>query len=65
MNETIIAVVISSICTLVGVIITVVAGSKKTDWRIEQLERKVEKHNQVIERVFKLEQTVEDMRHDG
>lgn len=65
MNETIIAVVISSICTLVGVIITVVAGSKKTDWRIEQLEKKVEKHNQVIERVFKLEQTVEDMRHDG
>ena len=65
MNETIIAVVISSICTLVGVIITVVAGSKKTDWRIEQLERKVEKHNQVIERVFKLEQIVEDMRHDG
>ena len=26
------------------------------DYRVEQLEKKVEKHNQVVERVYKLEQ---------
>lgn len=65
MSEVIIVSIVSSICTLVGVIITVIAGSKKTEWRIEQLEKKVEKHNTVIERVFRLEQKVEDMQNEG
>ena len=34
---------------------------KLMSYRIEQLEKKVEKHNSVIERVFKLEQKVSDM----
>ena len=36
-------------------------GLKLMSYRIEQLEKKVEKHNSVIERVFKLEQKVSDM----
>ena len=36
-------------------------GLKLMSYRIEQLEKKVEKHNSVIERVFKLEQKVFDM----
>ena len=36
-------------------------GLKLMSYRIEQLEKKVEKHNTVIERVFKLEQKVSDM----
>ena len=36
-------------------------GLKRMSYRIEQLEKKVEKHNSVIERVFKLEQKVSDM----
>ena len=36
-------------------------GLKLMSYRIEQLENKVEKHNSVIERVFKLEQKVSDM----
>ena len=36
-------------------------GLKLISYRIEQLEKKVEKHNSVIERVFKLEQKVSDM----
>lgn len=61
MNETIIITIVSSVCTLVGVIITVIAGSKKTEWRIQELEKQVEKHNNLIERVYKLEQKVEDL----
>lgn len=55
-----------ALITLAGVIITVVAGNKKTEksiksqtdltiYRIDQLEKKVEKHNQVVERVYILE----------
>ncbi len=52
--------------SLIGVIITVIMGNKKTEksvkeqtnltiYRIDQLEKKVEKHNGVIERVYLLE----------
>lgn len=34
---------------------------KITTYRIDKLEEAVNKHNQVIERVYKLEQKVEDM----
>lgn len=33
------------------------ASSKLTTYRIQQLENKVEKHNTVIERTYKLEET--------
>ena len=38
-----------------GSLIGVIASSKLTQYRLEQLEKKVEKHNNVIERVYKLE----------
>ena len=41
-----------------------VANRKQTalmDYRLKQLESKVDKHNQVIERTFKLEQQVADL----
>lgn len=47
--------IISGVCTLVGVIITVAFGNSKTLYRIEQLEKKQDKHNSLIERVYNLE----------
>lgn len=47
--------VISGLFTLVGVIITVAFGNSKTLYRIEQLEKKQDKHNSLIERVYSLE----------
>lgn len=55
-----------ALITLAGVIITVAVGNKSTKkdiksnadltiYRIDQLEKKVEKHNQVVERVYILE----------
>jgi cell division protein FtsL len=41
-----------------------VANKKQTalmDYRLKELEKKVDKHNQVIERTFKLEQQVSDL----
>lgn len=53
--------VIVSILSIFGSFLATFAGilvnSKLVNFRIEQLEKKVEKHNQVIDRVYKLEQS--------
>lgn len=56
-NELLIA-VFGFFGTLIGTLGGIVASSKLTIFRIQQLEQKVEKHNSVIERVFKLEEKV-------
>ena len=55
MSETIIVAVVSLFGTLGGSMLGILAANKLTNYRIEQLEKKVEKHNNVIERVYKLE----------
>lgn len=41
--------------TLFGTFGGILTSNKLTGYRIEQLEKKVEKHNNVVERVFRLE----------
>lgn len=60
--ESIIAEVIVAVLALLGTLVGSIMTSQKTTWRIDQLEkkmdvidRKMEKHNQVIDRVTKLE----------
>lgn len=55
MTDTVIVAIISLLGTLGGSLLGIVAASKLTIYRIDQLEKKVEKHNSVIERVYKLE----------
>jgi hypothetical protein len=55
MSETIIVAILSFVGTLVGTFGGILTGTKLTNFRIEQLEKKVEKHNHVIERVYNLE----------
>ena len=47
---------ISLVGTLVGTLGGIALSSNLTNYRIEQLEKKVEKHNNLITRTFKLEQ---------
>ena len=56
MNTEIIVVLIASGGGLLGSLVGVIASSKLTTYRIQQLENKVEKHNTVIERTYKLEE---------
>lgn len=42
--------------SLLGTLAGILINSKLVNYRIEQLEKKVDKHNQVIDRVYKLEQ---------
>lgn len=51
--------IISGVFTLVGVIVTVYFGNSKTIYRIDQLEKKVSKHNNLVERMYAVETRVD------
>ena len=55
MSETIIVSLLSLAGTLMGSLFGILAANKLVVYRIEQLEKKVEKHNNVLERVYSLE----------
>ena len=55
MTDTVIVALISLFGTLFGTFGGIVTSNRLTTYRIEQLEKKVDKHNNVIERVFRLE----------
>ena len=56
MSEGIIVALIGLGGSAVGSLIGVLASSRLTQYRLEQLEKKVDKHNGVIERMFDLEE---------
>ncbi len=49
--------------TLVGTFGGIIASSRLTAYRIEQLEIKVDKHNQIMERTFRLEENLKAANH--
>ena len=55
MTDSIIVAILALVGTLGGTFGGILTANKLTNYRIEQLEKKVEKHNNVIERVFNLE----------
>ena len=58
MSETVIVALLSLIGTLGGTLGGILATSKLSNYRIEQLEKKVDKHNNLIERMFKAEESI-------
>lgn len=56
MNDVVVVAIISLIGTLGGTFGGILTSSKLTNYRIEQLEKKVEAHNKVVERTYKLEE---------
>lgn len=55
MTETIIVAVLSLTGTAIGSIVSVITANRLTNYKIEELQKEVEKHNKVIERTFALE----------
>lgn len=53
----IIVALIGLVGSAAGAFIGVMASARLTSYRIEQLEKKVDKHNTIIERTYKLEET--------
>lgn len=64
MEKEIIVALLGLVGTLTGSFLGVVAASKMTNFRLEQLEERVNKHNNIIERTFKLEGQMEECQHD-
>lgn len=62
--ETIICAILSLVGTLVGTFGGIVVSAKLTEYRIGQLEKKVEKHNSVVERTFVIEGQIKELQHE-
>lgn len=58
MNSTIIVGILSFIGTLIGTIASTFINNKLTIYRINQLEKHVNKHNNLIDRMYKVENRV-------
>ena len=67
MSDTIIVALIGLVGSGAGAFGGILVSSRLTQYRLEQLEKKVELHNKVIDRVYKLEQhnAVQDERAEG
>ncbi len=64
MDSTVIVAIISFIGTCFGTIGGIIASSKLTNYRLSELEEKVKKHNNVIERTYQLEGRMTEVEHD-
>lgn len=66
--ETIIAAAITASVTLVVCLITNHAQAEKTrallDYRLSELEKKQDKHNNLMERTFRLEGKMDEVTHE-
>lgn len=63
MSDTVMVAIISGVGTLIGSICGIIAASKMTNYRIEQLEKRVDKHNNLIERMYKVEERAKSNSH--
>ena len=63
MNTEITVSLISFLGTLLGTLGGIIASGRLTIYRISQLEKKVEKHNNLVERMVKVENSVKSAHH--
>ncbi len=64
MNEEMIIALLGFAGTLLGSLFGVLTAQKLTQYRISQLEEKVNKHNHLVERTYKLEGRMDEAEHD-
>ena len=55
---------ITLVGSLLGSLLGVLASQKLTQFRLECLEKKVDLHNKVIERTYKLEGDMREVQHE-
>lgn len=63
MEPEVVAALLSVAGTVLGSLFGVLASSRLTTYRLEQLEAKVNKHNNLIERMTAVEQSVKSTHH--
>lgn len=55
--------IVVAVCSLLGTLAGIMTANKLTMYRIEQLEEKVKKHNNLIERMVVVEQSTRSAHH--
>lgn len=55
---------ISALGSLLGTVVGILASAKVTNYRLKQLEARVQAHNNLIERTYKLEGQITEAFHD-
>lgn len=63
MDTEIIVAVLSMCGTAIGSVVGVMTANKLSNYRIEQLEKKVEKHNNLCDRMIVVEQSTKSAHH--
>lgn len=64
MSESVIVALLGLAGTLAGSFLGVLTSQKLTTYRITQLEEKVSKHNNLVERTYRLEGAMAECQHD-
>lgn len=64
MSEGTIVAILSCVGTILGSGLGVITSSRLTSYRLEQLEKKVAEHNNLVERTYKLEGEMLECQHD-
>lgn len=64
MDNSIIVAILGFAGTVVGSGLGVLASQKLTQYRLSKLEEKVQAHNNLVERVYKLEGAMVECQHD-
>lgn len=64
MDNTIIVALVSFVGTVIGTLGGILATNKLVTFRLEQLEKKVDLHNNAVERLFVVEGKMNEAQHD-
>lgn len=64
MSDVVIVGLLSLLGTILGTVGGIIAANRLTTYRIEQLEKKVDKHNSLIERTYEIEQDIAVIQND-
>ena len=64
MNSDILLGLVPSLISLAGIIITALITNSLVKYRVEQLEKKVDKHNNLIERMYVVETEIKEIKED-
>lgn len=63
MSEAVLVALLALVGTLVGSFGGIMAANKLTNYRVQQLEKKVDEHNTVIKRTYVLEEQMKVANH--
>lgn len=63
MSDTLIVALLSLVGTLMGSLFGILAANKLVNFRLQELEKKVDLHNNAVERLFKAEGHIRELQH--